>query len=516
MLFSRRKRVPVFNIQPRESRENASPRSKSTLHTDDEMKSEMKLDAPNDKCRGFSPVSNGARASRRKGGMHLVHGALLLLTLRTATAAANTEAYATLVYGDTSLACSAFVLGTVLRTVDPARPRIALIHQVSERVRSILSAAWTLHEGSPATTSSRQLRPRRHQRGWRTKAARKARQARKAGTTDTKSATRKNERLLRKATRKNELWRLPFSRVMYFDADAMVLPSTIGHDRGERLRALWRQSEAAELSATPARLGAQDIKDLDDCQAAFLRTNKLANTCFNTGLMVLRPSAATFARLDEIDPIRALEQPEPYTGRSCPGFDQRFLNRAFPNWSRLLPWRNIPHWEVSPTWANQTGVDPSSNPCLIREREVLLSKADSYHHFHSYGGFRMPWDNEFCAACVRAGLPCRPKGPKGHTCALHAVTFRIFWETFLQHADAKVAAECLNLTKQQPIKIGKPSHINISVPRKTTKSGYNCAKTLAHRVGHSMNTRAHVSPRERRLSEQRAGPKYVLAPACEA
>ena len=67
------------------------------------------------------------------------------------------EAYATLVYGDSRHACAAAVLGLTLRRHDASRERVAIVRELSNRTRDILThdGLWRLHEARPLPMGKR-------------------------------------------------------------------------------------------------------------------------------------------------------------------------------------------------------------------------------------------------------------------------------------------------------------------------------------------------------------------------
>ncbi len=117
---------------------------------------------------------------------------------------------------------------------------------------------------------------------------------------------------------KLRLWELPHERVVFLDADTLVL------------RPIDRLFDYPELSAAP-----NVYEGLSD----FHR--------MNSGVFTARPSAATFARL-----LGQLDAPEAFWPRT----DQTFLQAAFPDWHGLpvfdnllqYVWLNLPElwsWE---------------------------------------------------------------------------------------------------------------------------------------------------------------------------
>ena len=314
---------------------------------------------------------------------------------------ARAEAYATLVYGDTPAACAAVVLGITLRRHDPTRERIAIVRDLSNRTREVLThgGLWRLHE------------------------------ARAGG------AVGRRRRFVETLSRKNELWRLPYSRVLYLDADTFLLrdPATRPGMRSARLRRLWSRHAALDESEG-ARLGATGV------MPAQHRNYTLASTCFNGGFLLLRPSASVADSLDRIDPHAALRRPEPLSGRRCPGLDQPLLNRAFPpsSWRRIADsdWLSVTHWLASPAYPRT---------CSLETGDALSEAADAYHFFHQ----NSPTENEHCAACVRGGMRCRSIVPMKLECTVQGVANQLFWQELLGTEIAPaIRRTCLELTEQ--------------------------------------------------------------------
>ena len=313
------------------------------------------------------------------------------------------EAYATLVYGDGPLACAAAILGHTLKLHDPRRARVALVRDISVRTRAILEHGdlWTLHEQSKS-------KPKRRYQG--------------------------SPRYRQQLQRKNELWKLPFERVLYMDADTFILPdpSDLPGLRARRLDALW---QSFPLSETDALLAATGVRPNH-----YRNLSALASTCFNGGFLLLRPSAESVAKLEGIDPHAARHEAEASTGRRCPGFDQPLLNAAFPagTWSTITDanWRSLTHWMASPE-------QPST--CGLRRRQKLLRHADAYHFFHKVN----PWENVHCALCVEAGMRCRPVVPVGLECPVQALAQAIWWrEGIFGSLPRNATRACLELADQ--------------------------------------------------------------------
>jgi hypothetical protein len=304
------------------------------------------------------------------------------------------EAYATVLYGgesgDPPLACAAAVLGRTLRQHDPNRDRVAIVRSLSERAKAILTdgGLWTLHEPSVKTLPMRNR--------------------------------------LRVMKRKNLLWSLTmYSRVLFLDADIFLLPDPPDEAgrRHSRLQSLWRLD---------AELGATGVNPHHHPNMT------LAGTCFNGGMLLLRPAEDTFNRLEALDPEFAQRHAEPGTGRRCPGLDQPLLNRAFPTWTHLSDavWRALPHWLASPR---------SPSTCSLHQRRELSTQFDVYHFFHK----ALPWENEWCAVCVRGGLRCRPVMPLGSECAVQALAQRLWWEELLWKLPPNSSAACIHVCEQR-------------------------------------------------------------------
>ncbi|EOD30051.1 hypothetical protein EMIHUDRAFT_462922 [Emiliania huxleyi CCMP1516] len=232
-------------------------------------------------------------------------------------------------------ACAAAVLGKALERLDPRRPRTAIVHNLGREELGILTHGklWRLHR-------------------WRTP--------------------------LDGLNNKNPLWSLPFARVMYFDTDHLPL-LTGSAERIELRRASFERawSEPGELRA----LGEVNAK-----------TGLL---CFNGGLLLLRPAAASAARLEAASNMsaRLVGTPPSQWGRrvaafnqgaavpfegnlsrcSHPGGDQVPLNAAFQhNWAPL----------------NLTSIDPYSCGWAVAggggdsgDQPARFSQLDAYHSF---------------------------------------------------------------------------------------------------------------------------------------
>jgi hypothetical protein len=249
---------------------------------------------------------------------------LATLAAVAAAAAPKNETYAVLAYGRGGGATlGALVLGNVLRRVDPDRGRTALVYGISDDAAAALRAGgWT-------------VRP--------------------AASFDTHHIDGDAANELGKATawpgRKLDLWRLPYAKVLYLDADTMLV------DHNETLRpaleGLW---------GTPLKKGG----------VGALGTSA---GCFNGGLLLLRPAANTFDMYE-----RALDAD--LKKAACEGHDQPVLNRVFDG-----AWTN-----VHKTWR------------LLKVTQSCdrLEKAPDAVHFFAASA---PWRGG-CPACLARGLAC--------------------------------------------------------------------------------------------------------------
>ena len=205
----------------------------------------------------------------------------LVATLCTLAAAAKNETYAVLAYGRGG-GPPCFVLGSVLKRVDPGRSRTALVYGVSDDARAALRAGgWAVAEAASFKTHR----------------------------IDGDAA---ND--LGKATawpgRKLDLWRLPYDKVLYLDADTMLV------------------DHAGTLSKSLAGLWALPLKKGE--------IGALSNGagCFNGGMLLLRPAASTFGAYEAALAQNALK-------KTCEGHDQPLLNHVFDGaWTDLhKKWR---------------------------------------------------------------------------------------------------------------------------------------------------------------------------------
>ena len=202
----------------------------------------------------------------------------LVATLCTLAAAAKNETYAVLAYGrGGGAALGALVLGSVLKRVDPGRSRTALVYGVSGDARAALRAGgWAVAEAASFKTHR----------------------------IDGDAA---ND--LGKATawpgRKLDLWRLPYDKVLYLDADTMLVDHA--GTLPKSLAGLW---------ALPLKKG--EIGALSNGAG-----------CFNGGMLLLRPAASTFGAYEAALAQNARK-------KTCEGHDQPLLNHVFDGaWTGL-------------------------------------------------------------------------------------------------------------------------------------------------------------------------------------
>jgi hypothetical protein len=278
----------------------------------------------------------------------------------------GTRAFATIVYGDGPHACAAAVLGRALRILDATIPRVAVVPpDVSIETRDILlrGGLWVLFNASTQDTwlSYQDVRGSEFQRR-------------------------------SPASRKIDLWALPYDAVAFFDVDHVPLVEGRAHAMARRrgaLEALWA------LLAGPTRLVARGEGPM----------------CFNSGLMVLKPSRHQHAALGQI----LQSMPNRSRFRRCPrGADQPLLNLAFPRWSNLC----LPHheqnctWREGYLWINRGEAHPLSIGgdgrlrCMLAQGAMHVpfptdfwDGADSWHFWDPIGG--RPWG---MTQCLRASM----------------------------------------------------------------------------------------------------------------
>ena len=257
----------------------------------------------------------------------------------------RSDAYATIVVYDGPHACTAAVLGRILRRQDPTRPRAALIHRVSNATKAMLTAdnLWELHHmRKPFPLPQSALWPRKPVI-WGFQA---------------------------------QLWSLKqFRRVLFFDADHIPLPDLAP----SRLAALWDGLGEGQLGAAPEGPSSPQ-------------------GCFNSGMMLLRPHAGTLSGLK-----RTAERLMLNSSRAellqlrarCPtgwNLDQPLLNAHFARGE----WVGLTNWRV------MTPFVAVYDACNVDSSAGLLKHADSFHYMHP----ARPWQQS--SECALYGANCMP------------------------------------------------------------------------------------------------------------
>ncbi|KAL3901672.1 MAG: hypothetical protein SGPRY_012244 [Prymnesium sp.] len=158
------------------------------------------------------------------------------------------RSYATMVYGhDSTSVCEALVLGSLLAELDPTTPRAALVSNLSSTGAAELSTLWKLHQLGAANE------PSLHHRS------------------------------------KSPLWRLPYDRVFYLDADHVPILSGNLSARRKRFEFAWN---------TPHPLVA--AWELPHPWLSSLRAHPLGadSSCFNAGALILSPNSSVADRME--------------------------------------------------------------------------------------------------------------------------------------------------------------------------------------------------------------------------
>ena len=283
------------------------------------------------------------------------------------------EVYATIVVYDGPYACSAAVLGSVLRRLDAKRRRVALIYNVSAETVAMLTAdqIWEVHQmPHPFVLPQSALWSRRPPL-WGFQA---------------------------------QLWSLPFRRVLFFDADHMPLPDT----PPARLLQLWDhhaglQSLAAILEGTPQ------------------------HGCFNSGLMMLRPR---LSMLHEIG--REATQLQVNTTRMSPSTSLRLLRERCPTgWNLDQPLLNAVfrpgHWTQLTAWRAATPYSVS-DICNVSVETEAAPHMDSFHFMHPV----RPWEQSSRCALFGAGCGAATNTAGVPDCHLWGTVSTMWWTNFLQ------------------------------------------------------------------------------------
>ena len=168
--------------------------------------------------------------------------------------------YAVLAYGlsNRAVVCNAATLGRALYLLDPSRPRTAIVGEnVSSEVRRHLTNGhWKLHEAC----------------------------------------------CLNRMNRKAELWRLPFKRVWYWDADTLPLDVSIAALQGVRSMHLGGHRVAATHESPE---------------------------CFNSGTLLLEPNMTLAQLVDTAAKHAQADAARNRWKRCSSGFDQLALNDVF-------------------------------------------------------------------------------------------------------------------------------------------------------------------------------------------
>ena len=283
--------------------------------------------------------------------------------------AAASSAFALVTHGGGTHTCAAAVLGLLLRGLSPSTPAIAVVFNATAAMRNILSAVGLHVHDAGRFRSERYRVPGRP--GW-------------------------APRIL-PTGQKDALWALPYERVLYWDSDHIPLPSARAR---RRVHALWRLlDDEHALAAAPN--AAQHV----------------ATKCFNSGLMLLRPSEAARRALARAHDRRVIA----WNLKCRHGWfaaDQPFLNFVFQNWTTL----------GEDAWRVRTSADLPPDACAAATADALAAEADSFHFFHSHA----PW-RPGCRECTRAGRACagtspRPRG--ADRCAAAAAAAAAWWDAF--------------------------------------------------------------------------------------
>ena len=301
------------------------------------------------------------------------------------------EGYVTLVYGDGPFVCSAAVIGANLAAIDPSRPRLAMVAGIrSAETRAILSASsWRLMDVEDLIPD----------------------------IADVKGVP------MRPFSRKLPILAAPFSRALFLDADQVLVQSNRSR---ARLENMWAQQPQTDM------LAKTDTKD---------GTNA---TCFNSGLLLYRPSrarAVEYAKLLERAAAHgqgalAFRDALP-AFRICGGYDQPFINEIYAKSWKLLPhkiWRALTTQKVM----SNTGI------CYSCAHHVRRNW-DSFHFFSRF----FPWGGD-CGPCVLAGGHCHYESMKSvlgnaGKCPAHYALQELFWAQFDQLLPRGVAKHCLPL-----------------------------------------------------------------------
>lgn len=156
------------------------------------------------------------------------------------------------------------------------------------------------------------------------------------------------------SSRKHPLWALPYQSVLFFDVDH--IPISDGHGLSGLLDLLGQPGPTLAATHLPQRNTSQRASVSDS-----------RSSCFNSGLMVLRPSRSTHERISAMIP--------PSNARCSVGHDQPLLNEAFPpgSWAEV----GLERWSVA-------------TPQVLAQRCLHAGAYDSVHFFSN----APPWASD--------------------------------------------------------------------------------------------------------------------------
>lgn len=292
----------------------------------------------------------------------------------TAVRGMNGEAYATIVANDGWHACSAAVLGRILKRLDANRQRVVLVHKVSSSTRALLQrdGLWE------AFTMDAPFRLPQSTLPW-------------FGTLFALQA---------------QLWSLPFRRVLYFDTDHVPLLSS-----PHRLLSLWKENASVPLAAPTE--------------------GTLEAGCFNSGMMLLHPGRKRLGKLRDAAEYLERKESRPELlalRRRCPygwNLDQPLINYVFPRgaWEAL---KTDTHGRATP-WRMVTSFNllHGARPTELCNTRRLPDVADSMHYMAPF----RPWlRSEEHTSCILFGSNCLTREDvERFALATHFANYSVFW-----------------------------------------------------------------------------------------